>query len=683
MLTIALRRAVIGVFLTAGIASAQDAESLFQDGIDAYRTGDAAAAVELFKDALALNPSNEDVFRLWHEAEQQVILDMLLARGEMGDLAQRFLQLAKVGRVSVTTDPGGAVEAVQNYLTGDALASQRALLTLQATYGEWAVPALVAPLGDRANADNRVMALKALIHLGDLAVPALVAVLNSDDETTRTNAAAALGTIGDVRAAAGLAWMASTDDSSVAALVAGEAVTKLAGALSDLGLHSTDALEITRGLVEGWISGDPRLSRPYTSGQVAWTWDDNGLSGVPILGGLHGLVLAKSAIDSASLALTGVDDTTNAGMAAVAACMKAEILSAAELDGLGDDGLMEAALGWLPAIELDLALSGYARGVALEVLLAHDQVASARVLMDVMGVGAEEIEALRAALGSRHEGVATHAALTLGRLGIEDSRAGDLLASALVSVPARLAFAIGDTGLSANASGWELLTSTDVASGLLRAKAFPPKDVIVVRDGAGGVTLDTLIFGLRNDARTAETPIVVVTDAASFDTVSGRYADSVSAVVAGAAGWEHVMEVAGDLSALRQAAVARAVAAAEALAQLGTGGAAVGERASEVLAAGGDDSVTVAVLNLVTRRELNQAVNAVEALLVSGGLSDDVQAAALRAAERLWARSGGSFGDVVALHAALQELLDGGDADMAVAAARALGQLGAGSGSAG
>ena len=661
--------------LAASAVSAQTADSLFQDGIDAYRTGDADRAVELFKDALATNPGHDDIYRVWERAEQDVIRDMLIDRGELGVVTQRFLELARKGREAVASDPGGAEAVVAEYLSGDTLASREALLNLQATYGEWAVPALVGPLGDRSDIDRRVQALRALIHLGDQAVPALVQVLKSDDETTRTNAAAALGSIGDVRAAAALAWMARADESHIGRQLAADALGKLEDGMRDLGITNDDPEAITMGLAQAWIRQDPALVKPYASGQVAWTWTGNGLEGEPILGGLYGLVQARSALLTAQEA--GAGSGMRAPLAAVHATMKAEIVEAGKLDGLDGSELLAAAQDRLAELDIALAGAGAARGDALQGLLAMGATVAATTLMESMGGSAAELEALHAALSGTHHGVSSHAALALVRMGATDGASVTALGSALSSVPHRLAFSIGSTGLDGDGEGWQHLSADDVATGLLRAKSFPPKDAVVIENGIGGVTLDSLVFGLENDPRTADVPVIVVVSADDFDAISTRYGETVAMVVSGRATWANVAAVAGDADALRTAAEQRAQAAAEALMSAPADRLAGLGSSVAAAASSGSDDVAIAALNLAARGAIVGALDAVESLVINSETSRDVRVAALLAAARLWAAQGGAAGDAEALAAAVAPLVAGDDHELAMAAASALGQLGA------
>lgn len=661
--------------LVAPALAAQGAGDLFQEGIDAFRSGDSAAAVEHFKDALAQNPSQAEVFAVWSQAEQRVIMDMLLARGELGAMAERFMGLARVGRATVVTDPGGAREVVERYLSGDALDAERALLELQATYGEWAVPALLLPLADRADTDHRVLAMKALIHLGDLAVPALVQALHSEDETTRSNVAATLGTIGDVRAAAGLAWTAFHDASEVVRTVAANALAGIEPLLAAVGAAGDTPQEITVALAGQWVRGSAEVSRPYASGQVAWRWADGQLQGQALLGGLYGLHQAERALRT-GLGHAADDTSMLAALAGVHASMTAEILAAAGLESMADSDLLPAALEQLPVLELELAGAGAARGAALDWLVGHGQMAAAQVLVGAMGPSAGERDALQRTLNHEHVGLATAAALALGEQGVDSVQVIDLLGAALRGVPDRLAFALGTAGLSQGASGWRLASAPDVAGGLLRAKAFPPKDVILVEDGLGGVTLDTLVFGLRNDPRTAEVPLIVIADAADAEGIASRYEGTVAKVVVDQATWDDVAGVAGEptdaaTAAMQVAARAAAVLAGFAPSRVGV----VAEAAAEALRGAGDDGVKIAVLALAGRAVLPATVGPVEELLMAGG-STGLQLAALAAAERLWAVHGSAASDTTALREALTALRDGGDAALALAAARALGQLG-------
>lgn len=661
------------LFLALPAASAQDAESLFESGVAAYESGDTQGAIDAFKDALAQNPGNEDAFRFWQKLEQDQILGMLMDGGEVGALAKRFLGIAKVGRSAVLSDPGGARDLVNTYLSTGSLESEQALSELNATYGEWAVPALLGPMADRSDTNRRVLAIKALIRLGDRAVPPLMQALSSDDVTTRSNAASVLGSIGDIRAAASLAWLAAGDDNDVVRQTAAEALSRLGDDLDAMGLRTRDPSTLALRLASKWVQGDADIVKPYADGQVAWSWQDGALMGEAILGGLYQLHLAEGTLDQA-MALGGGKEIS-AGLAAVHASMKAEIMAAADVPGLQDSDLLASATDGLPSLEVKLAMAGDARGAALGTLLSHDQASAAAALIGSMGTGKGEVAALRGALDSDFQAVSVAAALALGSNGLAGSRVVSVLAEALKSIPDRLVFSIGDTGLSGNAAGWQHLGSSTAAEGLMKAKQFPPKDVIVVRDGLNGVTLDTVIFGLLNDPRSADVPVVIVTD--ESDLVSARYGDQVAAVVSEVS-LADLQQVAGEADMLARDAAGRAIAAAQVLQHLPSAATAGAANSIEqgLERAGGDD-VKIALLGLAGH--VGAGLSQVEQIVLAGG-SDELRIAALNAVGQLWAAHGGALGAADALsdavHAALEE---GGTGPLGLAAARALGNMGSGS----
>ena len=668
MSVITLRRLSLPLcaLLLSANTFAQSADDSFNAAVEAYRSGDLQTAADSLKALLAENPSHEDAFRLWETVEQDTIKQMLLERGEMGLLAERFLGLARLGQQEILADPGNAQELVGKLLDGDGLEREKALLTLRGKFGSWAVPALLPALADRSSTDHRVYAMQALVHLGSAAVLPLVATLKSDDELLRRSAAAVLGTLKDARAAAALAWMAAEDSDTVNQQIAADALDKL-------GLPSSDPVALTRALAEGYFRGDAELTAPFGSAAVLWSWKDGKLQGTPVLAGLLALDLAE---DSARTALEhGAGDTMRPLLAAIHASQKAEITAAAKLTELSGNEQLAAAQERLPKLDVDLALAGSHRGKGLIECLAggRRQVQAAVTLMDAMGSSLEERQALKTALVDGDPAVAFAASMALARQGDADPGVVARLATGLVGVPPRTAMSIGDTGLSGSANGWQLLSSDSVAEGLLRAKALPRKDVIVLQDGLQGVTLDTMVFALKNDPRTADVPVVIVTK--DVDSVSALYGEKVAKVLPTAA-WTDVAAVAGERAPDQQAATDRARRSAEVLGRLPASvvRATAGEITSALQSAT-DDSVRGAVLPLAAYAGITEALPAVELLVLDESLAPEVRVQALHAAARLWALNNGAAGDSRKLGETLLAMVSGGDATLAMPAAEALGQL--------
>ncbi|MGQ0554026.1 MAG: HEAT repeat domain-containing protein [Planctomycetota bacterium] len=650
----------------SGAALAQDAEGSFQEALQAYQAGNLDGAVEQLKAVLAENPSHEEAYRLWEQAERNVITRMLLERGELGRLAERFLGLATLGRQEAVADPEAAAEAVQRLLEGDEVAREQASLELRARFGSWAVPALVGPLGDRSSTENRVLAIQALVRLGGQAVQPLTQVLKSDDELTRRNAAAVLGTLRDRRAAAGLAVVALHDSDEVTKDAASDALAKI-------GVATRDPVSLAAQLADGYFRGDMDLTGTYGASSVVWDWKDGALVGRETLSGLAALEIAEGVARDALQ--HGGGATLRPILASIHAAQKGEILAAGRLAALEGNEFLAAAQARLPALEVDLALAGSHRGRALNNCLTKDrrQPLAAQALMESMGNSPEERTALSTALLDSDPGVAFGAALALARQGDTDARVVARLAGTLAATPERFVVSIGDTGLSGATVGWMLLASDGFDVGLLRAKSLPPKDVIVVQDGLHDLTLDTLVFAFKNDPRTAEVPLIVVTEDVAG--VEALYGDKLAKVVRKAS-FADVQAAAGEPGAAQALALERARAAAVALTALPSGIVRiVGDLVTDALGATDDAGVRIAVLDLAGQAGIVEAVPAIEAFVLDDTLESAQRAAALRAAGRLWAMGAPPSHSAAELSTALIALATGSDEALRLPAAEALGQL--------
>ncbi len=654
--------AFLVALLFGGVAAAQSSEELFRQGVDAFQRGDSAAAADAFKSVLASNPGHGQAFEMLDTVEQAVLMDMLVSRGELGDLTERFLAIARLGRLDVVSDPGGAADVVGQLLSGDFAQQHAAMLQLQSRYGQWSVPALVGPLGDSSSMDNRVRAMQALRRLGSNAVLPLIEVLESDDVLTRSNAAAVLGSLGDQRALAALAWMARNDADGVARTTAAEALGKM-------GQAALDPVNASLAIADGYFRGAPELTKPYDSSTIFWKWEGGALRGEQVLGGLLPLMLAEELCLDAMEA--GAGSQSRALLAAVHAAQKAEILAAQKLDSLSGHPLLDSAADRLVALDRNIALGGSLRGQALIHALSSTprRVPAAVQLMDSMGGSALEVQALASVLGDPDAAVSQSAAMALGRLGQYDGFVAQRLGEALAAVPQRIAVSIGTTGLGAGAPGWQVINAASVQEGLLRAKAFPPKDVVLIQDGLQGVTLDALIFGLRNDPRTADTPIIVVTH--DVDGISGLYDSEVQSVVTSAS-YADLAEVAGEPSGRQVESHARARKAANVLLHAPPGVVqAAASSVAQALRSGADTETMTAILNVVAHGGLVEAQSDVESMLADDSLATEVRVAAMHAAARIWSVSGtsGDFSEI------LLAAMDEGDDDLSAAAAAALGEL--------
>ena len=104
-----VRLLTVAAFLAAlqGAALAQDAGGLAQqlkDGIDLLQRGDTAGANAKFRAVLAADPSNDEAYALVKSTSAKQILEMLKAKGDAAQVAERLLNLGQKMRVEQSKD---------------------------------------------------------------------------------------------------------------------------------------------------------------------------------------------------------------------------------------------------------------------------------------------------------------------------------------------------------------------------------------------------------------------------------------------------------------------------------------------------------------------------------------------------------------------------------------------------
>ena len=375
-----LALAAFVVTVVASTAGAQN-DATFSEAVDLFRRGQVEEARQKLEEILASNPSNNEALALYHSAEEEIWLRMLLSENDaLQAVVKRFGELARQGRKEKSGDDAAISEHVEAIVGGDFAARQRAMLALASNHGSHAVKGLWKHLGDDS-VETRVRSIVALQRLGSDALLPLVAVTKADDERVRANACAALGSLGDTRAGAALAVAAESDASAVVRRQA-------QAALESLGVNGQPAaLWVER--AESLLEAGAAAARPGDGVFAIWTLEGGDLGAVETSPGLYHLALAEqasfAALDSdpnnadairvlattyaAQLAQVrasgeGDDDTLTRLTVALAACGEASLRSA--LSGaLGHGGLSLAAaelaeaLGNLPATqfaELEAAL---------------------------------------------------------------------------------------------------------------------------------------------------------------------------------------------------------------------------------------------------------------------------------------------------------------------------------------
>lgn len=527
-----------GTLLLSTSASAQesDVDALFAEGVKLYNRGRTDEALNIFKQVLAANPSNEEALRFLEEAGNKVFLQMLVAHGEYETVAKRFIELARIGRKEKEEDGSRIKELVAQVVSGDPKARADALLKLSADHGEFAVEYMYPELANE-DLDARVNVITGLVNMGEEAVLPLVQVLHSEDVMIRRNAAAVLSSIRDRRALPALAAMAARDGDSLNRDVAAEGVRKIAG--SDPSALPAPA-ELYLDLAARYAKRDEQVTKPYLPSRVVWSWRDGGLVKTPVYSGIRHLELAEDACYQA-LALQPGSTPARALLAFVYAAQKAEVAAArqaAEEGGAEVDDTVNAAAEKLAAADRLMALAG-PDGLdgALQSALDLGYGGAAVEIMKVMEGSKVTGPALEKALARTDKNVRYHAAVALADLGAASDAVVQALAFALRETAVREILVIDDRSDSRNAlindlngAGYFAVGAENGVQGLLRAKRFPLEDLVILRAGLKDMTTDRVIFELAT-GDTAKIPVILLADEGRLDEVKKTWEGKVAGFI--------------------------------------------------------------------------------------------------------------------------------------------------------
>jgi hypothetical protein len=247
-----------------GAALAQDAGALGQqlkDGIDLLERGRTAEANAKFRAVLATDPSSEEAYALVQSTSAKQILEMLKAKGDAAQVAERLLNLSQKAETDRSKDEaaiGGLVSTAVS--SRDLQAQETAARQLAAAHGEYAVPALLPHLGSN-DIDTRAGAILALRRIGSDAVLPLAASLGTGSEMQQRNVAILLGGSGDVRAVPALLRAGKAGNAAAA-----DAATRLGG--------KGDAGAAYLALAEKYMVGDPLVLKNYDKTSAVWSMKD-------------------------------------------------------------------------------------------------------------------------------------------------------------------------------------------------------------------------------------------------------------------------------------------------------------------------------------------------------------------------------------------------------------------------
>jgi HEAT repeat protein len=519
-----------------GYAQDEDLEVRFQDGVNLYNRGQLDDALKTFQAILAENPSHELAFKFWNKAGHQVFLQMLLERGEFENVAKRFIELAGTGRKEKQEDAERIQELVSQVVGGDQRERTEALMALMADHGEFSVEHMYNELASD-DLEARINVMTGLVRIGEEGVLPLIEVLHADDAMIRRNAAAVLGNIGDSRALAALKAMMENDEDGLNKDVASESLEKILEK-DAAGLPASSDLYLD--LAKGYLNRDESVLKPYFSSRVVWKWRDGQLTKTPVHPGLLNLELAEEACYQALRYEPGSSKALTY-LAFTYAAQKAEV-DAARM-AAGDDpeslpeALVDAALKLQSANRLVAMTGPDALNEALEFALQGGHSLPAVNLIWILSRAGTRTPALETALKAESKLVQYAAAIGLANMGVHTPDVVRTLVSALQESAVRNVLVVDDQSNTRNVlvselnkAGYFAVGAENGALGLMRVKAYPKKDLVILRVGLGDITTDKVVYEMAS-GDTADVPIMLLVEEANLEEVKGIWEGKVTGFI--------------------------------------------------------------------------------------------------------------------------------------------------------
>lgn len=669
---------VLALLAVPAMAQDEELSDLFKQGTEAFYKGQYDEALQIFQAILAENPSNELAFQFWEEAGHKVFLDMLIKEGDYETVARRFIDLARVGRKEKQEDQGRIAELASQVVSGDHRQRREALLELEANHGEYAVPALYPELGND-EVEARVNAVTALFRMGQEVALPLIQVLAADDENIQRNTAVILGKIKDERSVPALKKLYVEASNPTIKDAAAEAILDITGKAAD---DLTTPSVLYGKMAEMYLAGDDTVCKPFLPSRVVWQWRDGELVSMPVLPNLRDLELAEDACYQA----LECDSGNYRAMALLTAVYAAQL---AEITAMGsgeddEDELAGFARESISKADTVLALCGPDRlADALTMTLDMDLNLAALEIIKVMETsGAFTRASFDKAYASGDKMVRYAAAFAAIKTGMVDQEIVWLATRALNERSVGLVLLVDDntetrnTLLSGlNGSGYFAVGAPSGALGLSRAKAFPPKDLVIVRSNLKDMTIDSLVYEMATGP-SAGSPVLLLVPQVDMDSVKELWEGKVAGImseneVSGDAYLGVVQSTIGDMNEARTKAEALSVRAAQALATLNGN---VLEDVVEDLIQALDrpDEVRIPVLEALAKTGDRAALEGITQVFVDSSASAEARVAAAKALGSIFA-TGQAVPDGEVL-TALSEAVSGDDANLRLAAAEAIGK---------
>ncbi|MCP4094309.1 MAG: HEAT repeat domain-containing protein [Planctomycetes bacterium] len=649
-------RLLVGASLftfSVNFASAQDAQTLLDQGMSAYHQGNYDLAKNKFREIVASNPANADALQMLHNSED-ALLELLVAGGEFEAFAREILAAARTEGRETMRDEAAAAAAAEGCFSESYADRAQAIFALSQNFGPFGAVPLVAALGD-ANESKRLAAVYALSRMGSNAMLPVLAATHSTNVEVRLGTLHVLNALGDARGAARILDMAQNDENGSVQAMASSLVSSgdPASAMASQGL--------------AYFNHDPKLGLASVENYgVLWTIDGRNLQAYDLPQEVVELEMAKHCL----LRAMELGANTGSDLALVYASEVA-VLKGLVKGGSDLEGQLTAQNNALLTISHENINQGLHNAVA------GNHIAASEVLIGALdGAGGKGWSGLQTALASSVPSVSHSAAIALAHQGDYSDAVIHSLASALALDAQRVVHIIDQderraSELAAGLAGLgiDVIRAADGANGLVNMNLGLNVDAFVLADPLTDLYASRVIKNLRMDPRFGSTPVFVYSNESNGDLDANVVESLDAATISGAF---------LDLDAERARYIEIAASAAKGLAHAAHDGHGAAAVAAMTGALGRDDMIAKYAAHGLGFAGDGAAAPALANLVADTTRNAPVRAAAASALANLYSRSGVAV-DAEVFQSAMME----GDAELAEACARAIGVMAGGHLSAG
>jgi hypothetical protein len=495
---------VVGGSAVAQVPSLQEAVTLLR--LNKHDEG-----LQKLREILTSDPSNSDALKLYESVSQDEWYMLMTTKGEVQQIAQSILDRAKVETKKRSRDEAAinALVATATAKDSDHPTRQKAINTLIADHGEFAVPALVQKLGDD-DSEGQIQAIYTLQQLGAAAVLPLIEALKSSVNVVVQNAAAALHHIGDSRAIPAMVGLANDVRPNISDIARKFLAKKAAGG---------NTVDLLVAQAQDYLEGDVPFG---AASEVVWTLKDDKLVATDVLPLLYPSELAKAcAADAVRI--------NPASLSARSMLVQANVAQAYLIETSIAQG--DEAFKALEPVAEELKITALATGndalrSALDSGVKHGMapvaIGSINALAKAEIIGTIDESSLIAALNSSDKRIkyaAAHALVSAsgGARVPQADRVVAVLADAVaeeavqtIQVIAPAADTAAAVESASKVRGKALDASTSAVTGMHSLLVNPNVDVVVINEILPDRLPEDVIGNVKKDPRMANTRIVVI-----------------------------------------------------------------------------------------------------------------------------------------------------------------------------